>query len=305
MNTKTVIYIAGATASGKSTLAVELALALDTCIISADSRQFYKGMEIGTAVLPESERKGVLHKFIQFLDPTQAYSAGNFEHAAISFTETWFQTHDTLILTGGSGLYARAYLYGFAPSPDVSPEIRKQVELDLKNKGLRSLQDELKHKDPDLYITIDLNNPRRLTRAIEVIRQNGVPFSQIRKAEVAPRHFKVISIGLEWERDALYARINQRVLQMLENGLEAEVKALLDKGYTADLPALRAVGYPEMILYLQGAIPYAEMVEKIQQHTRNYAKRQMTWLRKEPHLHWMSPESPEAVLEYIQKAGSA
>lgn len=305
MHTKTVIYIAGPTASGKSTLAVEIAGMLNTCVISADSRQFYKGMEIGTAVIPESERKGIPHKFIQFLDPKQTYSAGNFEHDAMEFTQDWFRTHDSLVLTGGSGLYARAFLYGFAPSPDVSPEIRKQVEIDLKEKGLRSLQDELKHKDPDLYITIDLNNPRRVTRAIEVIRQNGMPFSQMRKVEVATRNFKIISIGLEWEREALYDRINLRVLQMLNQGLEAEVKALLDAGYTSDLPALRAVGYPEMICYLQGEMSYAEMVEKIQQHTRNYAKRQMTWLRKEPHLHWMSPEPAEAVLEYIRKAGSA
>lgn len=297
---KTVIYIAGPTASGKSALAIKLGKLLNTAVVSADSRQFYRGMEIGTACVRESEQEGVPHFFTSFLNPDELYNAGMFERDALLFAEKWFETHDTLILTGGSGLYARAFLEGFSGIPDVNPEIRDGVQADLDKKGLRFLQDELKHKDPEIYNSIDLNNPRRVGRALEVIRQSGIPLSDFHKIKPPARNFRVISLALDLDREILYRRINKRVEQMMDAGLEKEVQALLDKGYHKDLPALRAVGYPEMIAYLNKELSLSDAVEQIQQHTRNYAKRQLTWLRREENLTWFSPEPVEQIIEWVQ-----
>jgi tRNA dimethylallyltransferase len=297
---KTIIYIAGPTASGKSAQAVELANNLHSAVLSADSRQFYRNMPIATAQISEFEQKGIPHFFLSFLNPDEAYSAGQFEKDALQCTEDWFKTNDTLILTGGSGLYARALLYGFSEMPAADPEIRQKVKNDYDQKGLAFLQNELKQKDPDAYEQIDEQNPRRIIRAIELIRTNGKTLQELQQVAPKPRLFKIVTIGLDWPREALYARIDQRVGEMVEAGLIEEAKALKAQGYASDLPALRAVGFPEMFAFLNGEIDKAEAIRRIQQHTRNYAKRQLTWLRKEPNIVWFQPENFANISAFVQ-----
>lgn len=298
---KTIIYLAGPTASGKSALAVSVAKQLNTGVLSADSRQFYKYMPIATAQISEADQLGIPHFFLSFLEPDAIYSAGQFEEDALSFAREWFQSHDTLVLTGGSGLYARAFLYGFSGLPETDPEIRKQVQKDLDSQGLAILQQELIAKDPDTFYKIDIQNPRRVMRALELIRQTGKSLQDLQAIEPSPRSFNIVTIGLDWPRTKLYDRIDQRVLEMIKAGLVEEAKNLKDKGYSPNLPALRAVGFPEAFAFLNGECKEPEMINRIQQHSRNYAKRQMTWLRKEPNVNWFTPEKFEQVDEFIRR----
>jgi tRNA dimethylallyltransferase len=296
---KTILYIAGPTASGKSALAVELALRLNTAVISADSRQFYSGMAIGTGQIPVEEQKGVPHFFLDFLPPDTPYSAGQFETEGLALIANWFKNNDLIIVTGGSGLYCRALLYGFNPMPEVDPTLRAQLQSELEQKGLEILQAELKAKDPETWEEIDKQNPRRVTRALELIRQTGGPIKALKFHPPAPRPFRVVTLGIEWEREELYQRINQRVLHMLEKGWETEAQTLLNRGYSPNLPALRAVGYPEIFAILSGELNRKEGISLIQQHTRNYAKRQMTWLRKEAGIQWLPGHAPAAFIESV------
>lgn len=296
---KTIIYLAGPTASGKSALAVSVAKQLNTGVLSADSRQFYKEMPIATAQISEADQKGIPHFFLSFLEPDAIYSAGHFEQDALSFAQEWFQSHETLILTGGSGLYARAFLYGFSGLPETDPEIRQQVQKDFDSHGLYMLQLELVEKDPDTFFKIDIQNPRRVMRALELIRQTGKSIHVLQSGKPSPRNFNVITLGLDWPRAELYERIDQRVLEMMKAGLVEEAKNLMNKGYSPHLPALRAVGFPEAFAFLNGECKESEMIERIQQHSRNYAKRQMTWLRKEPNINWFTPETFVQINEFV------
>jgi tRNA dimethylallyltransferase len=296
-----VIFLAGPTASGKSAGAVKLAGMLNAEIFSADSRQFYRGMNIGTAKITASEKAGIPHHFLDFLNPNETFTAGQYEQKALVLAKEIFVNKDTIIVTGGSGLYAQAFISGFSPIPEISPEIHEGVLKDWEELGLAFLQQELLEKDPELYQTMDIQNPRRVCRAIEVIRQSGQKFSVLRAIPPAPRPFQVFSFALEVPRAELYKRIEDRVSVMLELGLKAEVQQLLDAGYTPDLPALQAVGYPEMIQYLSGKITELEMIDLIRQHTRNYAKRQLTWLRKDASLKWIKPEEIELIPEWIEQ----
>jgi tRNA dimethylallyltransferase len=296
---KTILYIAGPTASGKSALAVELALRLNTAVLSADSRQFFKGMSIGTGQITEAEQKGIPHYFLNFLTPDANYSAGQFEQDGLNFIQKWFLSNDILIVTGGSGLYCRALLYGFNPMPETDSNLRAQLDLEFQEKGFASLQQELAFKDPETWSNIDQQNPRRVIRALELIRQTGGPIGLLKSVSPLPRPFRILTLGVAWERAQLYERINQRVLQMIDHGWEAEARSLLNQGYSPDLSALKAVGYPELFDLISGKLPREEVIAQIQQHTRNYAKRQMTWLRKEPGIQWISGDNPD---EFLIKA---
>jgi tRNA dimethylallyltransferase len=297
---KTIIYIAGPTASGKSAWAVRLAKNLHSAVLSADSRQFYRNMPIATAQISELEQEGIPHFFLSILDPDESYSAGQFEKDALQCAEDWFKTNDTLILTGGSGLYARALLYGFSEMPTTDADIRKQVLDDYEKEGLAFLQNELRQYDKATYEQIDRQNPRRIIRAIELIRASGKTLQELQQVAPKPRPFNILTIGLEWPREELYTRIDLRVVQMVEAGLIEEAKTLMTKGYSPDLPALRAVGFPEMFAFLKGEINQTEAIRRIQQHTRNYAKRQLTWLRKEPNIIWFQPENFNKIPEFVQ-----
>lgn len=270
---KRVILIGGPTASGKTELAIQLALHYNTVIFNADSRQFYKEMSIGTAVPSKEELASVPHYFIQSHPVTEPLSAADYEEEALAKLEECFLTQDTVIICGGSGLYLQALATGLDPLPPADPEYREKLEEILKKDGVDTLAQRLKLIDPEKAAGMDLKNPRRVIRALEILHAGPVAIDQSTKKE---RNFKVISLSLNLDREVLYQRIDARVDKMMESGLLEEVKNLLP---WRSSPALQTVGYRELFDHLDGIYSLEEAVEKIKQHTRNYAKRQLTWFR--------------------------
>lgn len=294
---KHLIVIVGPTAIGKTSLAIEVAKHFNTEILSSDSRQFYKEMNIGTAVPSKEELSAVKHHFIQHLSVHQAYSVGEFERDAIAFINEFFKTHDALVMVGGSGLYEKAVTQGLDEFPEVDPGIRKQLNDELDLMGLTELQEELKEADPSYYQEIDIENPHRIIRALEIIRGTGKPFSSFLSKNTKKRDFETIKIGLTLERSKIYDRINRRVDIMMEDGLLDEVKDLYDlKG----LNALNTVGYSELFNYLDEVWELDFAIAEIKKNTRRFAKRQLTWYRKEEHLTWFNPKEKKEVIEFIE-----
>lgn len=277
--TKKLLVIGGATASGKTTLAIRLAQYFGTCILSADSRQFYKEMSIGTAKPSADELAAAPHHFINHLSIHQAYNVGDFEREAIQLLQQLFENQDIVILVGGTGLYLRAVCEGIDDLPTTPLSIRQDLEQWYQQEGIEPLQSELKTADPIYFETVDRQNPMRLIRALSVIRATGQPFSAFRTGEKAARFFTPIYIKTEVPRPTLYERINERVDVMLSDGLLEEVKNLLPFRH---LQALQTVGYQEFFDYFDGKTTFAQAVELVKQHSRNYAKRQETWFRKSP-----------------------
>ncbi len=293
----TLIVIAGPTASGKSDLALHLALQFQCEILSADSRQFYREMNIGTAKPPPEMLEAVPHHFINNLSIREEYTAGQFARDALQCLKGLFPKNPVQIVVGGSGLYLKALCEGFDALPPANPGIRESLTEKFRNQGLDVLLKELAEKDPEHYRKIDRNNPHRVIRALEVIRITGRPYSSFRTGKPKPRPFRTIKIGLTLDRAELYQRINQRVDRMMEDGLLDEVRNLLPCRH---LPALDSVGYKELIAYLQNEITLEEAVEAIKKNTRRYAKRQLTWFRKDSNIRWFAPENHEAILHYIK-----
>jgi tRNA dimethylallyltransferase len=292
------IVIGGATATGKTALAVWLAQQLGTEILSADSRQFYRGMDIGTAKPGASERAAVRHHFIDSLDVSAPYSAGDFERDALQVLENLFRVRDTAILTGGSGLFIQAVCEGLDLFPDITETARTQVAEGAERGGIAWLQETLRALDPVYYRQVDVHNPARLRRALEVCLSAGAPYSDFLKKEKPKRAFQPIYILLDLPREALYRRIDERVDAMIHAGLEAEARALLP---FRQLPALQTVGYTEWFDYFDGRTDRQTAIEKIKQHSRNYAKRQATWFRKHGHWAVFAPDAHAAVLEYVRQ----
>ncbi len=285
------LCVVGPTAIGKTALAVQLAQHFNTEIISADSRQFFKEMRIGTAVPSPEELAAAPHHFIQHLSITDSYSVGDFERDAIALLDELFKEHPVVVLVGGSGLYVDAVTKGLDEFPEIAPGVRDALNQQLKNEGIASLQDELQQKDPEYYSEVDLQNPHRLIRALEVIRQTGKPFSSFRNQQPKQRAFKTIKLGLTAERELIYDRINRRVDIMIQEGLLQEVKGLLS---FKDLNALQTVGYRELIGHLETDIPLQDAIDAIKQNTRRFAKRQLTWFRKDPQIQWFDYQTPTA-----------
>lgn len=277
--TKKLLVIGGATASGKTALAIRLAQHFGTCILSADSRQFYQEMNIGTAKPTAAELAAAPHYFINHLSIQNTYSVGDFERDAIQLLQQLFENQDIIILVGGTGLYLRAVCEGIDNLPSTPLSIRQDLAQCYQNEGIEPLQNELKATDPIYFETVDRQNPMRLIRALSVIRATGQPFSAFRTGEKAQRFFSPIYIKTELPRPILYERINRRVDTMLENGLLQEVESLLPFRH---LQALQTVGYQEFFDYFDGKTTFAQAVELVKQHSRNYAKRQETWFRKSP-----------------------
>lgn len=296
MNDNYLVVIAGPTASGKTATAIKIAKALDTVIISADSRQFYKEIPIGTAAPTKEELSEVQHYMIHNLNVEDRYDVADYEKDVLILLKKLFLEHDTVVMTGGSGLFIDAVCNGLDSIPDISEENRNKVNELFKIGGLNALQNELQNLDQEYYNTVDKYNPRRLQRAVEVCYQTGLPYSSFRKNNVKERDFKVIKLALLWERNELITRINKRVENMVRDGLIEEARKMYPK---RQLNSLNTVGYKELFQYFDGKISLNEAIEQIKISTRQYAKRQMTWLRKNNDYHWFSVDEIPKMIEYI------
>jgi len=274
---KNLIYIAGPTGIGKTELAIELAKKLKTEIISCDSRQFYKELEIGTCPPTERQLKEVKHHFIHNKSIHDRYNIGLYEKDAIHKINKLFEDKEYLILVGGSGLYADSVIYGIDEFPEIPQQIRDEITRMYKEKGILYIQKELKKLDRDYYEIVDIKNQSRIIRALEIIKFTGDKFSSLRKDKKKKREFKTKVVLLECPREELYDRINSRVDIMISNGLEEEARNL--KKYS-NLNTLNTVGYKEFYDYFENKLSYNEAINKIKQNTRNYAKRQITWFKK-------------------------
>ncbi len=299
---KTLIIIAGPTAAGKTALAIQIARHFHTEIISADSRQFYREMNIGTAKPSKEELEAVRHYLIDSHSIKDTYSVGDFEKEVINLLELLFKKQDQVILVGGSGLFINAICNGFDELPVAKEETRTRLNQLLSEKGIEHLQQKLKKVDPVYYAEVDINNPQRLIRALEVFESTGNPFSSYRTKVPKKRNFNIIKLAISPERIKLYDQINLRVDQMVENGLFEEVQAL--SGYR-QLNALNTVGYSEIFDYLDGKCSKQEAIDKIKQNTRRFAKRQLTWFKKSEDIKWFDPSELESILNYLDMAISS
>jgi len=282
------LVILGPTAVGKTSYSIRKALELGSPVISCDSRQLYKEMRIGTAVPSPEELAAVPHHFIQTLSVTQNYTAGMYEADAMALIDRLFaEGHETLVVTGGSMMYIDALCYGLDDFPEVPLMLREHLMECLRDEGVEVLAEQLRELDPVTCEEIDLSNGQRVIRALEVCLYTGQPFSSFKTRSIKDRNFEIVKIGLQRPREELYARINARVEKMMDEGLEAEARSLLPY---RDLPALQTVGYREMFDYFDGKQDLETTVRLIQRNTRHYAKRQLTWWRRDPSIHWIDAE---------------
>ena len=296
---KTLIVIAGPTASGKTAFSIALVKALNTVILSADSRQFYKEMSIGTAAPTEEELSQAKHYFIHHISIEDKYDVADYERDALALLDELFKTHEAVIMTGGSGLFIDAVCNGIDAMPDVTSEIRGRVQKLYDEGGLEALQDEVQRLDPEYFAFVDKQNPRRLQRALEVCYQTGQPFSSFRSGHTVQRDFDIKKYAILWDRQELIERIDKRVDLMMQQGLLEEAKTLYPMRH---LNALNTVGYKELFAYFDGQCSLDEAVEQIKIHTRQYAKRQMTWLRKDNSYRWIMPEDFDSTLSALRQA---
>lgn len=293
MSPKTLIAVVGPTAIGKTRLAIALAKQFKTEIVSADSRQFFKEMSIGTAVPSSEELKTVPHHFIQHLSVHENFSVGDFERAALNKLDTLFKNHDIAILVGGSGLYVDAVVKGMDTFPDVEPRIRQELNSVLETHGLEALQQELLQKDPEYYARVDLNNPHRVIRALEICRGTKQPYSSFLGIQKADRRFNTLYVGLTAPREVIYQRIEQRVDLMMQVGLLEEAKSLYP---LRQLNALQTVGYRELFSHFEGTYNLEEAIAEIKKNTRRFAKRQLTWLRKNEDILWVEYDEDSDII---------
>lgn len=296
MEKKYLIVIAGPTASGKTDTAIAVAKHLGTEIVSADSRQFYKEMNIGTAVPAPAQLASVKHHFVQHKSIHVNYDVAQYEKEGLALLSNLFSKRQFVVLTGGSGLYIEALCNGLDNMPEIDPSIRSKLTSLLENEGLVALQHMLHKLDPLYYVEVDRDNPRRLQRALEVCIQTGKPYSYFRKRHTTPRSFETIWLALERDRMELVNRINLRVESMMDMGLVQEARKLFPY---RQLNALNTVGYKELFSYFDGAINIETAAEQIKINTRQYAKRQMTWFRKNKQYFWVHPNNETAILQHI------
>lgn len=297
MSKKILLAVVGPTAIGKTTTGILLAEHFNTEIISADSRQFFKEMEIGTAVPSKEELDAVPHHFIQHKSIFEPYSVGDFEKEAIELLDQLFLTKDVVVMVGGSGLYVDAVVSGLDEFPDVDPAIREALNQKLQEEGLKSLQGELQAKDPEYFKVVDQDNPHRLIRALEVSIAANKPYSSFLNQHKPNRSFQTLYIGINAPRDVIYDRINTRVDLMMKAGLLDEAKRLY---VNKDLNALQTVGYKELFEYLGGNCTLDSAVSEIKKNTRRFAKRQLTWLRKNKNIIWVEYDTnPDTLIKEI------
>ena len=281
---KTLIAIGGPTAIGKTAFAIKLAQQLGCEIISCDSRQFFREMTIGTAVPSAEELSAVKHHFIQHISIFDDYSVGDFEKDAIAKLDELFSECDYAILTGGSGLYFNAVINGMDEFPDVAKEAREQIAALYESDGLEGLQRELERLDPDYYSTVDTMNPQRMMRALEVCVSSGLPYSSFRSGAAKTRNFNVIKFALDAPREVIYDRVNKRVDLMIDAGLVQEARELFPYRH---LNALQTVGYKELFDHFEGKCSLEFAISEIKKNTRRFAKRQLTWFRRDTEIRWV------------------
>ncbi|MFH1259532.1 MAG: tRNA (adenosine(37)-N6)-dimethylallyltransferase MiaA [Elusimicrobiota bacterium] len=301
---KILITLVGPTASGKTAVAVALAKRMEAEIISADSRQIYRYLNIGSAKPTPQELAGVPCHLIDFLEPDQTYSAGQFRQAALKNFNDIFARGKIPLLVGGTGLYVRAVVDGLCPAPPRDNALRQQLEAEARQFGRQHLYDRLKAVDLPICEKIHPHNLPRIIRALEVYLLSGTPLSTFQKEFTQPLAFPVFSFGLDWNRKKLYQRIDLRVERMLTAGWVDEVRGLLSRGYNQNSPGLLGLGYPQITAYLTGKCPLEEAVRLIKRDSRHYAKRQLTWFKKDRRIQWMDVNenfSTEETAERVEK----
>lgn len=292
---KTCIIISGPTAVGKTSIALQLAQYFNTSIISADSRQCFKELNIGVAKPSPDELAAVQHYFINSHSIQENISAADFEKYALAAVDEIFKSHDIAVMVGGTGLYLKAFCEGLDTIPAVDEKIRNHIIASYEQLGTGWLQEQIKNRDPLYYASGEMQNPQRMMRALEVVLSTGNSITSFQSRQKISRDFTIIQVGLELPREILYAQINSRVDTMMQMGLEAEARSLLQY---RSLNALQTVGYRELFSYFDGEITLSKAIELIKQNTRHYAKRQMTWFKKDGSIHWLVPEIA-TVLNYI------
>ena len=292
----TLIVIVGPTGSGKTSLAVTLARHYSAPIISTDSRQFYRGLPIGTAQPTAEELSLAEHHFIADREVDDDFNSGRYEQEALARLDELFKRHDVVVAVGGSGLYIQALCEGMDNLPEANEELRQSLKQRLESEGIEPLFEELRRLDPAYAEVVDRHNPARIMRALEVCITSGKPYSHQRKGERQQRPFRIVKIGTDLPRDVLYERINLRVDMMISEGLEAEARAMLPK---RELNSLQTVGYREMFDYFDGRCSLDEAIELIKRNSRRYAKRQLTWFRRDAEVAWFSPHDIEPIISHI------
>ena len=292
----TLIVIVGPTGSGKTSLSIDIARHYSAPIISTDSRQVYRGMAIGTAQPTTQELAAAEHHFIADREIFDDFNCGRYEQEALARLEELFGKHDIVVAVGGSGLYIQALCDGLDALPEADDELRAELKRRLEQEGIEALASQLRELDPNYAAEVDIYNPQRLVRALEVCLISGKPYSELRKGGIATRDFDIIKIGTEMDREVLYDRINRRVDIMLEDGLLQEVERLLPHRH---LNSLQTVGYREFFDYFDGKCSLEESVELLKRNSRRYAKRQMTWFRRDTSIGWFAPDRLEDIIRYI------
>ena len=295
MKGKTLIVIIGPTAVGKTRLAVRLARQWKTEIVSADSRQVFRELEIGTTKPSPEELAEVPHHFVGVKSIEEEYNAGQYGRDALAVIHQLFEKHDAVILCGGSGLYVKAVCEGLDDMPAVPSGLREKIMAEYNEKGLAWLQKQVEESDPDYFVTIDQRNPHRLVRALELHYATGKPVNELRQKKKQKHPFAIVKIGLELERDELYARIDRRMDKMIEAGLFEEAERLYPM---KDLNALQTVGYQEIFGFLDGAYDRAEAIRLLKRNSRQYAKRQLTWFKKDKEVRWFGPDQLEEIMTF-------
>ncbi|MCF6332291.1 MAG: tRNA (adenosine(37)-N6)-dimethylallyltransferase MiaA [Draconibacterium sp.] len=293
----TLIVLTGPTGIGKTNAGIKIAQYFNTEIVSCDSRQIFKELRIGTAVPSVSELSSVKHHFIHSHSITENFNASRYEMEAMKLLKTLFKQYNTVLLVGGSMLYIDAICKGIDIMPDVDPEIRDSFKTQLEKEGLESLRLQLKKQDPDYYKIVDLKNPARIVHALEICLMTGKPYSSFRSNPNKKRPFSIVKIGLNCEREILHKRINKRVDLMMQNGLAEEARSVYKLKH---LNSLNTVGYRELFAYFDGDISLEKATELIKRNSRRYARKQLTWFRKDPKMKWFVPGEIQEIIEYVE-----
>lgn len=295
-STRYLILVVGPTAVGKTELCLNLAKKFQTEIVSCDSRQFYREMNLGTAKPEPEELAQVPHHLINSLSIEENYDVKQFEKDALEILHHLFKKHQAVIMTGGSGLFADAITEGLDEMPEIDPQIRKEIIASYESKGLEYLQEEVRRLDPEYFEKVDVQNPQRLMRALEVCRGTGQTFSSFRVKNKVQRPFEILKIGLHREREELYSRIDQRMDLMISKGLFEEAEMLFPR---RQLNSLQTVGYQEIFGMLEGNYDKEEAIRLLKRNSRRYAKRQLTWFRRDSDIHWFTPDEQEEVIRFV------